>query len=107
MKQFYARHSDMRGKDTYIIGQDFFGGKMIPLYVQAIYDIDNYDNQDNDFSSPFLVNNVAPNQKYGDWIKIRGVMMGSPVIDEANIRDKVPAYAKDKGMTNDVETFFF
>lgn len=49
MKQFYAHHEDFRGRELYIVGQDFFGGKMIPLYVQAIYDIDTPEYADSEF----------------------------------------------------------
>lgn len=49
MKQFLAQHQDFRSRDTYIMGQDFFGGKMIPLFVKALYDIDKPENQDTDF----------------------------------------------------------
>lgn len=95
----------MRGKDVYIVGTDFFGGKMIPLFVDAVWNIDN--DKDETYTNPFLVNNVPPNQRYLDWIKIRGVALGSPVIDEANIRDAAPAYAKDKGLVTEIYEFFF
>ena len=55
-----AAHQDFRGKEIYIVGQDFFGGKMIPLFVKALYDIDKDENSDYAFDSPILNLLVKP-----------------------------------------------
>lgn len=102
MKQFYAHHQDFRNRPVYIVGQDFFGGKMIPLYVKALYDIDK--NKD-EFKSPYLDLHVNPNQRFSDWIRLEGVAMGSPVIDEAHIRGEVGAYANKNGLITKVQKF--
>lgn len=107
MKQFYAQHQDFRGREVYIVGQDFFGGKMIPLFVKALYDIDQPDRRDQDFRPPLLDLLVPPLQIWGKWINLKGIAMGSPVIDEADIRGQVGDYAESNGLISNVENFFF
>ena len=91
----------------YIVGQDFFGGKMIPLFVKALYDIDQPDRRDQDFRPPLLDLLVPPLQIWGKWINLKGIAMGSPVIDEADIRGQVGNYAESNGLISNVENFFF
>jgi hypothetical protein len=59
---------------------------MIPLFVKALYDIDQPDRQDKDFSPPIIRLLVPPLQRFSKWINLKGIAMGSPVIDEADIR---------------------
>lgn len=106
MKQFYAHHEDFRGRDVYIVGQDFFGGKMIPLFVKAIYDIDKWENRDTDFKSPYLDLHVSPSQQYSQWINLKGIAIGSPVIDEADIRTHVGEYSVENNLISKVDNFF-
>lgn len=107
MKQFYAHHEDFRGREVYIVGQDFFGGKMIPLFTKALFDIDKWENRDADFRSPYLDLHVSPAQKWSEWINLKGVAMGSPVIDEADIRGQIGEYAVENKLISRVEKFFF
>lgn len=79
---------------------------MIPLYVKALYDIDLPENRDSDFYSPYLEKNVSPAQQWSEWINLKGVAMGSPVIDEANIRSKVLDYAQKVNLITPVQKFF-
>jgi carboxypeptidase C (cathepsin A) len=39
IKGFLNFHKEFRGRETYIVGQDFSGGKYLPAYVQAIQDL--------------------------------------------------------------------
>ena len=91
----------------YIVGQDFFGGKMIPLFVKALYDIDKPEAQDVNFDSPILNLLVQPLQKYERWINLKGIALGSPVIDEADIRGQVGDFAQENKLISNVENFFF
>lgn len=80
---------------------------MIPLFVKAIYDIDKWENKDNDFRSPYLDLHVSPAQQYLEWINLKGVAIGSPVIDEADTRGEVGNYAVENKLISRVENFFF
>lgn len=104
MKQFYMHHEDFKGRSTYIVGQDFFGGKMIPLFVKALHEIDSPAGYD-DFTFPYQDTKVSPDQKWLEWINLSGVAIGSPVIDEAAIRSEVGSYAKEYKLISIVEKF--
>jgi len=80
---------------------------MIPLFVKALYDIDKWENRDPDFNSPFLSQHVSPSQQWTKWINLKGVAMGSPVIDEADIRDQLGPYAVENNLFTNVQNFFF
>ena len=79
---------------------------MIPLFVKALYDIDKPENQDTEFDSPYLKLLVNPLQRWEEWINLKGIAMGSPVIDESNIRGAVGDYAQDNKLISNVENFF-
>ena len=106
MKQFYAHHSDFRGRDVYIVGQDFYGGKMIPNFMEAIYNIDLPENADEEFTSPHITNKVEKNQKWSEWFNIKGVAIGSPVIDEAETRAQAGKFAEENHLVTAVDGFF-
>ena len=54
MKMFYDFHDQFRGRETYIIGQDFIAGKYIPAFVQALKDVKEDNFQDSEFEDKYL-----------------------------------------------------
>ena len=104
MKQFFTHFDEFRGREIYIVGQDFFGAKLIPQYVKAMKNIDTF--QDTDFNSPWLEYKLPKNfNSFSKWINLKGVAIGSPVIDEGEQREQGNIYAEKKLLISGVESF--
>jgi hypothetical protein len=62
--------------------------------------------EDNDFSSPWLEYKLPKNFKtFSKWINLKGVAIGSPVIEEGEQREQVAIYAEKKTLISGVESF--
>lgn len=62
--------------------------------------------EDSDFTSPWLEYKLPKNfNSFSKWINVKGVMIGSPVIDEGEQREQANIYAEKKLLISGVESF--
>ena len=103
MKMFYDMHDQFRGRDTYIIGQDFVAGKYIPAFVQAMKDVKKNEFEDEDFEAMFLANST---KEWAEWFNLKGIALNSPMMDDVVQRNQTKHYAEHKGLVSSAQTYF-
>lgn len=79
MKMFYDFHDQFRGRETYIMGQDFMAGRYIPAFVQALKDVKEELFEDKEFEDKYLAKST---KEWQDWINLKGIALNSPKLDE-------------------------
>ena len=80
MKGFLDFHTQFRGRDMYIVGQDFTGGKYVPDFVQALQQLKKGEYEDAEFDETIMANST---KEWAEWINLKGVALNGPMMDEA------------------------
>lgn len=103
MKMFYDFHDQFRGRETYIIGQDFIAGKYIPAFVQALKDVKEDTFQDSEFEDKYL---AESEKEWQDWINLKGIVLNSPMMDDLVQKNQTRYYAEHKKLVTSAQSFF-
>ena len=82
MKMFYDQHESFRGRETYLVAQDFTAGNYLPAFVAAIQDVRDQKAEfiDEAFEEMFL---SESEKEWDAWFGLSGIFMISPEVDES------------------------
>ena len=80
MKLFYEMHPQFKGRELYLVGQDFIGGKYLPVFAYAIDEVKNGKFEDQEFENMYL---SQSDKAWAEWFDLKGILVNSPVFDEA------------------------
>jgi carboxypeptidase C (cathepsin A) len=102
MKMFYDKHESFRGRELYLVAQDFTAGSYLPAFAAAIQDVrdSKAELKDEAFEEMFL----ADSEKEWDaWFGLSGIFMISPEVDESIQRHDTRNYAEKVELITSVE----
>lgn len=101
-KMFYNKHEKFRGRDMYLVAQDFTAGNYLPAYTAAFQGV--RDGNKNFHDEAFEKKYLAESEKEWDaWFKISGLFMISPEMDESIQKYETRFYAEKVGLITTVE----
>lgn len=102
MKMFYDKHEAFRGRETYLVAQDFAAGNYLPAFAAAIQDV--RDSKPGFIDEPFEAMHLSESEKEWDaWFGLSGIFMISPEVDESIQRHDVGNYAEKVELVSSVE----
>lgn len=102
MKGFLDFHTQFRGRELYIVGQDFAGGKYLPDFIQGLQDLKKGKFEDKAFDDVFMVNST---KEWAEWINLKGVALNGPMMDESLQRAETVNYAEKMKLVTSVNAF--
>ena len=101
-KMFYNKHEKFRGREMYLVAQDFTAGNYLPAFAAAIQGVrdGNEHFKDEAFEKKYL----ADSEKEWDaWFKLSGLFMISPEMDDSIQRHETRSYAEAMDLIPSVE----
>ena len=102
MKGFLDFHTQFRGREMYIVGQDFTGGKYVPDFVQALQSLKKGEYEDKEFDEAFMANST---KEWAEWINLKGVALNGPMMNEALQRNETVNYAEKMKLVTSVQSW--